>query len=187
MTGGVNVDGNAETPGHWPGWDKLAPGQIAAFVVFVWAVAGFAPVLLSGEAGTLGDSFGVVNSLFSGLGVAGVAYALILQSQEQRANREAARQASLEAETNRRHVADLAMTAALISAHTAMMNYQIENYRQTSDKLLHHRDMIDIRHEGKVLNEQAERLLESYDSVKRLADDAERKMRDKAGELGEVR
>jgi hypothetical protein len=80
-------------------------------VVVIWAAASFATFLLVtlrekffgrgdtvptglvnlGKAGTFGDTFGAVNSLFSALGVAGVAYALVLQYREQGGKRLAGR------------------------------------------------------------------------------------------------
>src|SRR4051794_32190635 len=81
-------------------WRKLF-----ALVFASWAIIGFgtflgawflrsrAPLVNLTATGTFGDTFGMVNSLFSALGVAGVAYALILQYREQRDARNEAREA----------------------------------------------------------------------------------------------
>ena len=58
----------------------------------VWVIVGMVPSYLYGvgdsNAAQLGDSFGIASSLFSGLALAGVLIAIILQSQELRLQRE---------------------------------------------------------------------------------------------------
>ncbi len=64
-------------------------GIIAAVVVFVlWGLSFF--LLFTSETwrGTFGDMFGSVNALFSGLALAGVVIAIIMQSQELKLQRE---------------------------------------------------------------------------------------------------
>lgn len=74
---------------------------IAAIVVFfIWGISGFA-VYFWGEdwpeRGTMGDMFGVINALFSGLAFAGLIFTIIIQRQEITTNRE-------EIELNRREL-----------------------------------------------------------------------------------
>ena len=69
----------------------LSLGKLVVGVVVLWAVFGFAPVLYIGapeKAGELGDAFGAVNALFSGLAFAGVIYAIFLQRQDLALQRE---------------------------------------------------------------------------------------------------
>jgi hypothetical protein len=95
------------------------------------------PGVTLGETGTFGDTFGAANALFSALGVAGVAYALILQHREQHDARRDAAQArereTLRAEESRRQAdasqaeserarlehAELTMLSTLLTAHHA--------------------------------------------------------------------
>lgn len=166
---------------RWNWWNLLL------VVLAIWLMASvgtfyLAPLLAGkgavdlGKTGTFGDTFGAVNSLFSALGVAGVAYALILQFREQRDERESAFEARRDAETNRRHDAELAMTTALINAHAAMMQYRMENYRHSRDMLLNHRDKIDVDQMGNALNEQASKIHDSYRSIEKLSKMAEEKL-----------
>jgi hypothetical protein len=103
-------------------------------VVAIWAAASFATFLVVtlcekflgrgdpvptglvalGKTGTFGDTFGAVNSLFSALGVAGVAFALVLQYREQR-------DARLESTDAKELQTDLAVMAALIHGHSARL------------------------------------------------------------------
>ena len=60
----------------WP-WIWL----IVAFVIIIWSLflLEWFPWWITEERGEFGDSFGVVNALFSGLAFAGVIWAIILQ------------------------------------------------------------------------------------------------------------
>jgi hypothetical protein len=58
---------------------------IAIGIVIVWALVGSAPVLIfcsPSDRGSFGDMFGAVNALFSGLALAGVICAILLQREE---------------------------------------------------------------------------------------------------------
>ncbi len=174
-------------------WRKLCAG-----VLLIWAAAGSASFFLAGylparfpgvrlaETGTFGDTFGAVNSLFSALGVAGVAYALILQYREQRDARieaEYARKCEAdrcEAERrrdaeSRRHDAELAMIAAQIDAYTSLMNYYIKNHNHSANMLLNHRDEIDLPSYQRAVNLQSAKLDELRLAIERLAAVAEEK------------
>ncbi len=95
-----------------------------------WLTVGAAPLILSAfpnvfpgdswigrhylaipveKTGQVGDTFGLANSLFSALGVAGVAYALILQVDERK-----------QAAKSEKESAKLALLTALIHARTAL-------------------------------------------------------------------
>ena len=60
----------------WP-WIWL----IVAFVIIIWSLflLEWFPWWITKKRGEFGDSFGVVNALFSGLAFAGVIWAIILQ------------------------------------------------------------------------------------------------------------
>jgi hypothetical protein len=98
---------------------------LALGVSILWAVVGFGTFALvprfqdkfgvdPTKTGTFGDTFGAVNSLFSALGVAGVAYALVLQSREHR-------DARVEAEGRKRREVNLAMLSALVHARSSLL------------------------------------------------------------------
>ena len=110
-------------PASWP---FLLAGSIG-----LWLIVGFAPLVLSviptlfsdnsrigrhyraipvEQTGQVGDSFGLANSLFSALGVAGVAYALILQAEERK-----------QAAASDKESARLTLLTALIHARAAMI------------------------------------------------------------------
>ena len=58
------------------------------FAVFIlWVIGGLATYWMS-ERGTLGDMFGAINALFSGLAFAGVIYTILLQRKELELQRE---------------------------------------------------------------------------------------------------
>lgn len=60
-------------------------------VVLIWAISGVSVYYWGkdwSERGTMGDMFGVINSLFSGLAFAGLVFTIILQRQEITTNRE---------------------------------------------------------------------------------------------------
>ncbi len=140
------MDGKGKGPdvGRWT-WQ-----WIFGLVVVVWFVAGFGTFFIAGwfetrtgielnHTGTFGDTFGAVNSLFSALSAAAVAYALILQSREQRDARHEAEKNRSELEISRKHEADLAMLSALISAksaefqtHTERWTYAISNTKNVT-------------------------------------------------------
>ena len=69
----------------WP-WIWL----IVAFVIIIWSLflLEWFPWWITEERGEFGDSFGVVNALFSGLAFAGVIWAIILQKKELALQRE---------------------------------------------------------------------------------------------------
>ena len=82
-------------------WNEAVPSRdrslllfltVLAAVFVVWLVIGYeAPRVLSDEwveRGLIGDSFGIVNSLFGGLAFAGVVVAIFLQRNELRLQRE---------------------------------------------------------------------------------------------------
>lgn len=60
-------------------------GYVALVVIVIWILVGFGVSWFScspEQSGQLGDSFGVVNALFSGLAFAGVICAILMQRQE---------------------------------------------------------------------------------------------------------
>lgn len=74
-----------ERPSWW-WYTRIGIGLVAA-VVLLWLLLGFvwfASFSVEREPGTFGDSFGMVNALFSGLAFAGVVLAIIIQIVELR-------------------------------------------------------------------------------------------------------
>lgn len=76
-------------PANTPGSEKPGPPLPIALIVGLpagilglWVVLGLIPFLLASQPGTFGAAFGAVNALFSGLALAGVVVAIILQTQE---------------------------------------------------------------------------------------------------------
>ena len=106
-----------------------------SIAIFVWLIAvvtslwALTPVVFHfvgatrADQGLIGDSFGAVNSLFSGLALAGVIYAIVLQRHELQMQRE-------ELENSRR---ELAAQNALISAQLATMqeSWSFEKHKAT--------------------------------------------------------
>jgi hypothetical protein len=127
-------------------------------VLVIWFAGGFATLVLTARfqalrpdvnlqhTGTFGDTFGAVNSLFSALGVVGVAIALILQFREQR-------DARIEAMASRSHDADLAMLAARINGHSTLLNFIYKNRTRMSD-LTRDRNDFDKSVEDKLSSEK---------------------------------
>ena len=70
-------------------------------VLVAWAAAGLGPYYLIEAPGTFGDTFGAINSLFSGFAFVGLIYAIILQQQELGLQREELRLQRAEAEATR--------------------------------------------------------------------------------------
>jgi hypothetical protein len=79
--------GNEEGLGGW-----LVMFLVAQGVFFIWLFLGTGVYVFFKDPGTLGDSFGAVNALFSGLAFAGVIVAIMLQRQELALQRQELRQ-----------------------------------------------------------------------------------------------
>jgi hypothetical protein len=75
--------------------DNITVLLVGIAVVLIWALSGlFLYGIGSTERGTFGDMFGASNALFSGLGLVGVIYAILLQQKQiNDTNREYARNA----------------------------------------------------------------------------------------------
>jgi len=121
---------------------KLFVPLLIVFIVVLWVVATGALVLFFGmpeSAGTAGDTFGAVNALFSGLALAGVVYAIILQrheleiQREEQTNsrRELSQQNTLIAEqlSTMRRSLDLELTKATLEALPRLRLKSIEENR----------------------------------------------------------
>lgn len=109
-------------------------------VIILWIVSGFIIYLIGkdwGERGTIGDMFGAINALFSGLAFAGVLYAIFLQSEdlkihktELELNRKELR-ASANAQNQaqkalREQVTQMQLTAKLNAMNTIINYYNIQ-------------------------------------------------------------
>jgi hypothetical protein len=136
------MDAKRKPADSWT-WQK-----IFAIVVAIWAVIGFGtflgawllssltPVINLSGTGQFGDTFGMINSLFSALGVAGVAYALILQVREQRSGRE------------------LALLAALIQANSTLLEYWTREHESIDSKLVPGGPYTDVRDMSGLMGER---------------------------------
>jgi hypothetical protein len=119
----------------WTWW------RLCAIVLLIWGVAGFGtfftaakfesqfPSVTLSHTGTFGDTFGAVNSLFSALGVAGVAYALILQFREQRDARQ-------EAAETKEHQTDLAMLSSIVHACSTLLESTIREQERVAQMMV---------------------------------------------------
>ena len=98
-------------------------------VVFYFVAIGFLPYLLHKDpanAGTFGDSFGFINSLFSALAFAGVVYAIYLQTNELKAQRQ-------ELETSRKAFENQVRLSILASLFDYSKR-QLDHYDPISDR-----------------------------------------------------
>lgn len=83
MSNSINTVESCEDDGSE--FSALALIISAVLVLIIWLLVGLAVFLLGStieKSGQIGDSFGVVNSLFSGLAFAGVICAILMQRQE---------------------------------------------------------------------------------------------------------
>lgn len=125
---------------------KKTPLFIVA-AVFVLLILGGVIVFFMGESwsirGTIGDSFGMTNALFSGLAFAGVVYAILLQREELSLQREELRLTRDELSKSakaQQQSAETQRQLAQLNAYTALMTYKLsetrealENARSVSD------------------------------------------------------
>ncbi len=103
----------------------------------VLLVLGGAAVFLMGstwtERGTIGDSFGMTNALFSGLAFAGVVYAILLQRQELALQREELQLTRAELSKSAKaqeQSADTQRQLAQLNAYTALLTYKLSEIRE---------------------------------------------------------
>jgi hypothetical protein len=108
--------------------------------VIVLLVLGGVAVFLMGstwtERGTIGDSFGMTNALFSGLAFAGVVYAILLQRQElalQREELQLTRQELSKSAAAQQQTAETQRQLAQLNAYTALMTYKLSEMREALD------------------------------------------------------
>ena len=81
---------------------RLHAALLIAAIVLAWLASGFLLRWIFGkDAGTVGDSFGAVSALFSGLAFFGVIYAILLQRQELELQRDEIRENRREMERSR--------------------------------------------------------------------------------------
>ena len=115
------------------------PVAIAATVIALWVAGGLAVYYFLPDwpvRGTLGDSFGAVNALFSGLALAGVVYAILLQQRElslQRAElaqtrEELKRSADAQERSQKTTLQSVYVSAmsSVLDAEIALLNYSRE-------------------------------------------------------------
>lgn len=109
----------------------------------LWLASVYLSSTLSSEwstRGMIGDSFGAVNALFSGLGLAGIVYAILLQRDDlasQRLEISLARQGQSEAmEISREQASSLKLSVEL-SATSALLSYYMQE-REIARSRSHH-------------------------------------------------
>ena len=138
--GVVSHSGVAELPVLVPNMAKYIPIIIIASV-FALLIVGGQIVFLMGsnwtERGTIGDSFGMTNALFSGLAFAGVVYAILLQRQELALQREELRLTRDELSKSvqaQQQSADTQRQLAQLNAYTALMTYKLSEMRSAFEQ-----------------------------------------------------
>jgi hypothetical protein len=115
---------------------------LALIVLLLWAASG---LLLYGhpDRGTIGDMFGAVNALFSGLAFAGVVYAIFLQRRELELQREELRATrvelsrSAEAQEKSERALVQQVEAAEFGHRLAALNNMLEFTRTCHERLKH--------------------------------------------------
>lgn len=109
----------------------------AIIIFFIWTLS--YPVLSSffsgnEEQGTFGDSFGAINSLFSGLALAGIIYTILLQRKELQLQRLELKETrnelkrSADAQESSQDALNKQINAMLLSAKLSALNTLVENY-----------------------------------------------------------
>lgn len=150
--------------------EKLGPLIWLLFIIFfIWLISYplldyFYPALNS--KGTFGDSFGAINSLFSGLALAGIIYTILLQRkelalqrQEIRDNRrELARSATAQENSERslkRQAENLKVTARLNALSTLISHYNQPRETKTAQHLSKNSTLKYIAEIEKILNKKS--------------------------------
>lgn len=110
----------------------LVLGAIVLWISNIYALAHMAADW--SVRGTIGDSFGAINSLFSGLGLAGIVYAILLQREDLAAQRyeiSLARQGQSEALRVNREQTEALRLSAELSATASLLSYYLQE-RETA-------------------------------------------------------
>ena len=128
------------TPRRYPKeMSNKVPIVVGVGVIVLLVLGGVAVFLMGStwtERGTIGDSFGMTNALFSGLAFAGVVYAILLQRQElalQREELQLTRQELSKSAAAQQETADTQRQLAQLNAYTALMTYKLSEMREALD------------------------------------------------------
>jgi hypothetical protein len=123
------------------------PWLLLAFVLVLWLVIGFGPLFFVRDAadrGQLGDMFGMANALFSGLALAGVVWAILLQSEELKLQRKELALQRKELEETR---AELKRSATAHENSASLLSQQLSLQRLSVAPLLSQRAALRPLHE----------------------------------------
>lgn len=111
---------------------KLTIKKLILYIIIVWIVFNALLFIIFqnlSDSGTFGDTFGAVNSLFSGLAFAGVIYTIILQNKELELQRQELRLQREELVLTRK---ELARSASAQEQSEASLKDQSETLKKTA-------------------------------------------------------
>jgi len=132
---------------------KKIPVYITLSVLALVVLGGLTVFLMSDnwtERGTIGDSFGMTNALFSGLAFAGVIYAILLQQQELSLQREELRMTREELSKSasaQLQSAETQRQLAQLNAYTALITYKLSEARDARTNALSPSETLEFRTE----------------------------------------
>jgi len=117
----TNANERAETRSGWIVFGVA--GTVVVGLCVAWGWAGYSEADTLGNRGLFGDSYGALNTLFSGLAFAGVIAALVMQMQELRLQRRELELQRREMEESRRELgrqADVLEQQAQLQLHSSL-------------------------------------------------------------------
>jgi len=109
-------------------------------VFIAWIIAGGSMYIFfdGTERGTIGDMFGVINALFSGLAFGGVLFAILLQKNELKVSLDSlSKSASAQAESSQALInqSDIMLTTAKLNGQSALLTTYLSLYNKPNDKI----------------------------------------------------
>lgn len=119
--------------------DKRTPIFIVAAVLLLLLAGGILVYLLGStweQRGTIGDSFGMTNALFSGLAFAGVIYAILLQRQElalQRQELQLTREELSKSASAQTQSAETQRQLAQLNAYSALLTFKMSEVKSAAE------------------------------------------------------
>lgn len=138
------------------------------FVIILW-IANLL-VLFVDNSGAIGDTFGVVNSLYSGFAFLGIIYTILLQREDLQIQRHELRlttdelrrsaDAHHESQASLAQQAEHSKTSSELAALNALLNYHLARYKMANKNHLYQEEFVEIRE----MKEVAERIKNILDS-----------------------